>query len=155
MSNAQQTVRDWLNAIENRDVDRILDVLAEDITIQTELGPSLKGKQPMRDLMRLIGAYESIRIEAKKLIASERDVAVLARIQARFRDNIDAFGMPLPVAGQELNLEVALFCEVNEAGKLTRLTRIQNLAALSQQLGIPAEQFQQFAGKLLETARST
>jgi ketosteroid isomerase-like protein len=154
MPNPQAIVQDWFNAIENKNADRMLDLLADDIVIETELGTSLSGKEPIRQLTRLIGAYESIRIEAKTGVANGRDVAVLAHVHARFRDNVEAFGVQLPVAGKAVDLDVALFCEVNDAGKLTHVTRIQNLLALMHQLDISVEQLQQFTGQLLEAGRS-
>lgn len=147
MAQAREIVETWLDAIEQRDRDRIFDLLADDVTLQTErLEQPIVGKEIFREILGpAIGFYETIRIERVEIVASGRDVAVLARTYARFKGDAEIMGTKLPTAGKELSVLSALFIEVNEAGKIARLQRVQDAGSVVRQLGIPAEQLEQLA----------
>lgn len=142
MADALSVVDRWLDALEARDLNRILDLLDDNITIETEIVRTpIKGKQVLREMLDgVLDAYDSIRVERRKIVASGRDVAVLANIKARFGKDLEMYGVKLSTAGKSIDLISAIFAEVNQAGRIARISRVRDTLSVVQQLGITQEQ---------------
>ncbi|HEX7050191.1 MAG TPA: nuclear transport factor 2 family protein [Longimicrobiales bacterium] len=152
MPDARAALERLLDAIEARDVQAVADTLADDVSLETEvLGAPITGKQELQRLLAdTMDAYESIRVERRKIVASGRDAAALVRAHVRFRGDLEMLGETLPTAGKELNVLGAAFIEVDEAGKITRMMRVRDTLGIVQQLGLSAERMQGLARKLEE-----
>jgi steroid delta-isomerase-like uncharacterized protein len=148
--NAKGIVKGWFDAIEARDVERVLGALADDVEVEVEaMDRPFVGKDALRALMaNSMGAYESLRIEPQKILASGSEVAVLARGRAKLRSDLEILGEKLPTAGKELSVTAALFVTVNAAGKIAKLTRVRDNLEVARQLGIPADRMQSLVEKL-------
>lgn len=141
MPDARVILGKWLDAIEAGNVDEIIDMLADDVAIETEEIPSpITGKEMLRRLLAdAMGAYESIRIDRRKVVASGNDVALFARIHARFSKDLEMYGETLPTEGKSLDIAGAIFAEIDEAGKISRMMRVRDTLGIVQQLGISAD----------------
>lgn len=142
MTDAISVVDTWLDAIEAKDLKRIVDTLAEDVVIESELiRAPISGRQLLRDVLEdSLDAYASIRIERRKIIASGRDVAVLANLKARFAKDLTMYGEVLPTAGKSIDVVGAIFAEINKEGRISRIARVRDTLGVIQQLGISQQQ---------------
>lgn len=150
MPDAKAALDRFLDAMEAADTQRLIDTLADDVTIETEvLRTPIRGKQALQDLLLgTMDAYESIDIEPRKIVASDRDAAALLSARVKFDSDLEMLGETLPTAGKELTVVGAVFAEVNEAGKITRLMRVRDTLGVVQQLGLSPEHMQRLAQKL-------
>jgi hypothetical protein len=141
MPDAKAVLENWFDAIEAWNLERITELLADDVTVETEtLRQPIRGKQMLRDLLaHNRDAYESIRIERRKVLSSGRDAAALGNVRARFRADVDLAGVTLSTAGKELDIVAAVFVEVNEAGKIARIMRVRDTWGIIDQLGLSPE----------------
>lgn len=144
MPDARSTLERFLEAIESADTERMLELLSDDVTIETELLETpVRGKQMVRQLLEdAMDAYESVRLEDPMIVASDGAGAVLVRAHARFRGDMEFFGETLHTAGKELSLAAAAFVRVDESGKISWLMRVRDTFALIRQLGISTEQME-------------
>jgi steroid delta-isomerase-like uncharacterized protein len=149
---AKSVAESWFSAIESKDPEKILGFLSEDVTIKAEIFRSpIRGKEPIRALLQaMLGNYESIEIEREQMIEAGSEVAALVHIKVKLAGDLEILGTKLPTAGKRLNLEGALFLEVGEDGKISSITRVQDLWNLIYQLGLSSEQFQTFTQKLVD-----
>lgn len=152
MADPKAVVERWLDAIEARDVDRIMEMLAEDITLETELLRSpIRGKQTIEGMIAdSFEAYESIRLEPRKIVAAGRDVAVLLTVAARFSGDIEVLGQKLSTTGKELEIDAAAFVEVTEDGKIARVSRVRDTLTLIHQLGLSQDQIRDLIERFQE-----
>lgn len=152
MADPKAVVERWLDAIEARDVDRIMEMLAEDITLETELLRSpIRGKQTIESIIAdSFEAYESIRLEPRKIVAAGRDVAVLLTVAARFSGDIEVLGQKLSTTGKELEIDAAAFVEVTEDGKIARVSRVRDTLTLIHQLGLSQDQIRDLIERFQE-----
>lgn len=152
MADPKAVVERWLDAIEARDVDRIMEMLAEDITLETELLRSpIRGKQTIESMIAdSFEAYESIRLEPRKIVAAGRDVAVLLTVAARFSGDIEVLGQKLSTTGKELEIDAAAFVEVTEDGKIARVSRVRDTLTLIHQLGLSQDQIRDLIERFQE-----
>jgi steroid delta-isomerase-like uncharacterized protein len=150
MKDAKGLVDEWLDAIESRNAERITELLADDVSMETEaLREPIKGKQLLHMLLAgAMDAYESIRIDRRKVIAAGRDVAMLVDVRVRFGSDVEMLGEKLPTAGKSLDIVAAVFIEVNDAGKIARLVRVRDNLAVVDQLGLTLERVKELTGKL-------
>jgi len=141
MPDAISIVDSWIDAFEAGDLNRITDMLADNVTLETEmLRTAITGRNVLPGLMRdTLNAIESLRIDRQKIIASGRDVAVLARVRARFGKDLELYGESLQLAGKSLDILAALFVEVNAEGRISRITRVRDTFGIIEQLGIAPE----------------
>ena len=141
MPDAISIVDSWIDAVEAGDVNRIADMLADNVTLETEmLRTAITGRNVLPGLMRdTLTAIESLRIDRQKIIASGRDVAVLARVRARFGKDLELYGESLQLTGKSLDVLAALFVEVNAEGRISRITRVRDTFGIIEQLGIAPE----------------
>lgn len=141
MADAISVVDNWLDAIEAGDIQRVTDMLADNVTVEAEMVRTpMTGKKLIPAMMRdTLSAIESLRIDRKKLIASGRDVAILARFRATFGNDLEIYGEKLPTSGKSLDILAAIFIEVNAEGKISRITRVRDTFGVIQQLGISPE----------------
>lgn len=141
MADAISVVDNWLDAIEAGDIQRVTDMLADNVTVEAEMVRTpMTGKKLIPAMMRdTLSAIESLRIDRKKLIASGRDVAILARLRATFGNDLEIYGEKLPTSGKSLDILAAIFVEVNAEGKISRITRVRDTFGVIQQLGISPE----------------
>jgi len=141
MADAISVVDNWLDAIEAGDIQRVTDMLADNVTVEAEMVRTpMTGKKLLPAMMRdTLSAIESLRIDRKKLIASGRDVAILARLRATFGNDLEIYGEKLPTSGKSLDILAAIFVEVNAEGKISRITRVRDTFGVIQQLGISPE----------------
>jgi steroid delta-isomerase-like uncharacterized protein len=141
MPDANAVLRQWFQAMEARNLDQITDLLADDVTVETEsMRQPITGKQMLSDMLRqALGAYESIRVEPRKVIGSGREAAALVDLHVRFGADVDTMGEKLPTAGKSLNVRAAVFVEVNEAGKIARVLRVRDTWGIIDQLGLSPE----------------
>lgn len=152
MAHAKAALERLLDAIEARDAQGVIDVLADDVTIETEmLGAPIKGKQSLRDMMAGgMDAYESIRIERREILESGSRAAALLTAHARFGSDIEVLGETLPTAGKELNVVGAVFVDVNDEGKITRMARVRDTFGVMHQLGLSPDRMQALLDKFQE-----
>jgi steroid delta-isomerase-like uncharacterized protein len=138
MPEAISVVDCWLDALEAGDVRRITDLLADDVTIEAEMmrTPIVGKKMLPAAIDETMNAIESLRIERRKVVASGRDVAVLADVHARFAKDLDVYGERIKAAGKSLDILTAVFIEVNAEGKISRVTRVRDNLSLVRQLGL-------------------
>lgn len=131
----------WLDALEAGNVDQLINMLSDDVTFETEEIPSpIAGKQMLRELLPgAMRAYESIHIERRKVVASGNDVALFARVRARFNRDLEVFGEVLPTAGKSLDIAGAIFAEIDSQGKISRIMRVRDTLGIVQQLGLSAD----------------
>jgi len=141
MSNARKVVENWFDAIEARDVDRIIGMLDENVTIETEsFTRPMRGRDKLPGLMQaMMGNYRSIRIGRETIVAADPQVAVLARVQAEMASDIELAGETLPTAGRSIDVTGAIFLEVNE-GRITKVRRVQDLMGIIRQLDLSPDQ---------------
>jgi len=149
MAHAKAALERLLSAIEARDVQAITDLLADDVTIETEmLSTPIKGKQMLHDMMAgSMDAYESVRMERREIIESGNKAAALLTAHARFGSDLEVLGETLPTAGKELSVVGAVFIEVDDAGKITRMSRVRDTFGVVQQLGLSPERMRSLAAK--------
>lgn len=154
MPDARNILETWIDAIEARNVDQIIDLLADDVTIETEDLPTpLSGKHLLSELLAdAMTAYDSIEIDRRKVVASGNDVALYARIRARFKKDLEMFGETLPIAGKSIDIAGAMFAEVNGAGKISRLMRVRDTLGVVRQLGLSAETITDLTDRFAEQA---
>lgn len=150
MPDAKAALENLFAAIEAADAQRVIDTLADDVSVETEvLRTPIRGKQALQDLLLgTMNAYESLDIEPAKVVASDRDAAALLSARVRFGSDLEMLGETLPTAGKELTVVGAVFAEVDEAGKITRLMRVRDTLGVVQQLGLSPEHMQRLAQKL-------
>lgn len=150
MADPKAVVESWLDAMEQRDVDGMLDLLADDVSVQAEsLEVPMVGKGLLRSsLQSFLDACESIEIEPKKVIAEGREVAVLAGTKAKLRADVEVLGERLPTAGKEVRALVALFVTVNERDEIAGVARVRDTWAVMRQLGVSPERMQAIARKV-------
>lgn len=150
MTDAKAVVEQWLDAMEKKDAEGALDVLADDVKMWTEAleGP-IVGKEQLRGSMRsFLEACESIRIERLKVVVSGSDAAILARTSARLRSDVEVLGERLPTAGKHVRAMGALFVTVNERGKIAEVSRVRDTWQIMRQLGLSPERFQTLLQKV-------
>ena len=149
MAHAKAALERLLDAIESRDVDAIIDLLADDVTIETEmLHTPIKGKQALHDMLAgSMDAYESVRMERREILESGDSAAALLTAHARFGSDLEVLGETLPTAGKELSVVGAVFVHVDDAGKITRMSRVRDTFGVFQQLGLSPERMRALATK--------
>lgn len=141
MVNARAIVNDWLGSVEAMNFDQMLAGLADDFQLAVGGLDRPIGKRALSSYLERLGnPYESIELERQKIIASGKDVAVLMRIRATMRDDISMLGEELATAGKKLDVMGALFLTVDDAGKITRMSRVRDSLEVVRQLELPAEQ---------------
>jgi steroid delta-isomerase-like uncharacterized protein len=147
--NAKAVVESWLDAIEAQDTERMLEALADDVELRYEsMDRPILGKEVLRGLLSSIaGTYDFIRMERQKVLESGNEVAALVRVRAKMQTDAEILGERLPTAGKEVSIIEALFLTVNEAGKITQVTRVRDNLEVSRQLGIPADRMQSLLEK--------
>jgi steroid delta-isomerase-like uncharacterized protein len=152
VADAKQVLNEMLSAMEARDMQRVLATLAEDVSFETEMLPTpIRGKQAVREMMRDgFNVYESIRIERKMVIGEGREVAALLSLRVRFDKDLHMMGESLPTAGKELNVMGAVFGEVDESGRLSRVMRVRDTLGVVQQLGLSPDRINALTQKLQE-----
>jgi predicted ester cyclase len=150
MVDSRAVIEAWLQAAEAGDVSRIVDMLAEDVSMETELlSTPIRGKSALRDLMQgPMSAFGEIRIEPRKLVVSGNDVAAFLRIRVKFGNDLKMFGETLVTAGKEIDIVGAIFAEVNEAGEISRVMRVRDTLSLVRQLGLAPERLESLMRKL-------
>ncbi|HEX6938657.1 MAG TPA: nuclear transport factor 2 family protein [Longimicrobiales bacterium] len=152
MPDARAALEMFLDAIEARDAQRMLDALADDVTLEAEvLRTPIRGKQTFADL--LAGApdtWEEARIDRRMVVASGRHAAALIHVHVRFAGDAELLGETLPTAGKELSMMGALFAEVDDAGKISRLIRVWDLLGVMRQLDLSPEHLLALARKFEE-----
>jgi steroid delta-isomerase-like uncharacterized protein len=150
MPDAKSMLENWFDAIEGRDVGRVMELLADDVSVETELlRQPIKGKRGLQDfLARGVNAYESIRIERRKIMGSGRDAAALVNLRVKFGADLDLMGEKLSTAGKMLDVIAAVFIEVNEAGKIARVMRVRDTYGIMQQLGLPPDRVKELLQKI-------
>jgi len=155
MAHAKAALERLLDAIESRDVDAITDLLADEVTLETEmLGAPIKGKETLHDMMAgSMDAYESVRIEPREIIEAGDSAAALVTAHARFGSDLEVLGETLPTAGKELSVVGAVFVHVDDAGKITRLSRVRDTFSVVQQLGLSPERMRALANKFEQQAK--
>lgn len=155
MPDARAALEELLDALEALDADRIGDVLAEDVVLETEVvDEPIQGKPALEEFLRTtLGAYESVRIDRRMIVASGSQAAALLRAHATFRANFVLFGETLPTAGKEVDVIGALFVETNDVGKIQRLCRVRDAMLPTQQLRISPDQVFRLALKFEEWAQ--
>ncbi|MGH7467376.1 MAG: nuclear transport factor 2 family protein [Longimicrobiales bacterium] len=141
MPDARAVLESWFEAMETRNIEKITELLAEDISVETEsLKKPLTDKQVLRAILaRTMDAYQSIRIDPRKIVSSGQDVAALVSLRVRFGADIDLMGEKLPTAGKSIDVVAAIFLEVNEAGKIARIMRVRDTWGIIDQLGLAPE----------------
>jgi hypothetical protein len=141
MPDAKAVAQSLFEAIEGKNAERIIELLADDVSVETEsLKRPITDKQVLHDILaRTMEAYESIQIERKKMLSSGRDVAVLANLRVRFGSDMDMMGEKLATAGKTIDILAALFLEINEAGKIARFMRVRDTWGIIDQLGLAPE----------------
>src|SRR5690606_27245818 len=155
MAHAKAALERLLDAIEARDVQAITDVFADDVTLETEmLDTPIQGKQALHDMMAgSMDAYESIRMERREILESGNSAAALVTAHARFGSDLEVLGETLPTAGKELSVVGAVFVDVDDAGKITRMSRVRDTFSVVQQLGLSPERMRALADKFEEQAK--
>src|SRR5690606_10608021 len=152
MAHAKAALERLLDAIEARDVQAITDVLADDVTLETEmLDTPIQGKQTLHDMMAgSMDAYEALRIERREVIESGSSAAALVTAPARCGSDLEVLGETLPTAGKELHVVGAVFVDVDGAGKITRMARVRDTFGVVQQLGLSPERMRALMDKFEE-----
>jgi len=155
MAHAKAALERLFGAIEARDVEAIADLLADDVTLETEmLATPIQGKQTLYDMMAgSMDAYESVLIEPREIIESGDSAAALVTAHARLGSDLEVLGETLPTAGKELSVVGAVFVRVDDAGKITRLSRVRDTFGVVQQLGLSPERMRALANKFEQQAR--
>ena len=155
MTDPRVVVQRWLDAIEARDVDRIVKALAEDITLETEMARTpVSGRDTLRAMVAdSLRAFESVRLEPRRIVAEGRYVAVLLTAVARFGEDLELLGQRLPTAGKELEMDAAAFVEVTTDGKIARVERVRDTLTLIRQLGLSPDQVRDLVEHFEEYAR--
>ena len=140
MHDARTVLDQWFNAIEAKDVEKISELLADDVSIETEiLRKPMTGRAAMRELLgRSMSSYDSIRIDPRKIVSAGRDAAALVAVHVRFSGDIDMLGERLSTAGREFDVMTAIFIELNEAGQIARVMRVRDTWSIADQLGLSA-----------------
>lgn len=145
----------WLDAVESLDVEQITGMLADDFTMETETVRSpMLGKAMMNELLwGTLDAYESIRIDRRKIVASGSDAAVLVEMHVRFSKDMEIYGEKLSTRGRELDIMGALFAEVDEDGRIRRLMRVRDTLGVVQQLGLSTERVNELMRRFSEAMK--
>jgi len=157
VSTGRAAAEAWLSAIESLDEERILNALADDVEIHVEgMERPLVGLDTLRSLLPpdLADVYESVRVEPLHLVASGDEAALLVRASATMRSNVELLGETLPTEGKHLSVTAALFLEVNEAGKIARLTRVRDNLEIIRQLDVPPERMRSILAELERRLRT-
>jgi len=144
MAEARAALERLFDALEALDAKQVIDSLADDVTLETEaLDAPIKGKRLMQDMLTdSMDAYDSVRIERRKIIESGNSAAAFVTAHARFGRDLELLGETLPTKGKELSVAGAVFVEVDAAGKITRLMRVRDTFGVVQQLGLSPERMQ-------------
>lgn len=152
MPDARAALERFLDAIESADTDRILDVLSDDVAIETELLEApIHGKETVRQLLEgAMDAYESVRLEKPMIVASDGEGAALVRAHARFRGDLEFYGETLRTAGKEVTVAAAAFVRVDESGRIAWLMRVRDTFSIVRQLGITADQMERIVRRFEE-----
>lgn len=155
MPDAREVVDRWLDAFEARDTERIIRMMADDVVLESEmLREPIRGRSTLQHMLEgALDAYESIRVERRKVVAADRDVALLLRMQVRFADDVEMFDERLSTAGKELSATAALFVEVNEAGEIARVMRVRDTLGIMRQLGLSPDRMTELVRKFEEATR--
>ena len=150
MADPRQAVEAWLDALEALDPDRAIDSLSDDVVIETEtLREPIHGKETLRRLLKEgFGAYESIRVDRRNIVASGHEVALLLSMKVRFGKDMELLGETLPTRGKDVEIMGAAFVSVDDAGKIRRVARVRDTLGLVRQLGLPAEQVERLMSKV-------
>ncbi|HET9985874.1 MAG TPA: nuclear transport factor 2 family protein [Longimicrobiales bacterium] len=156
MPDATSVVTSWLDALEARDIPRMTDLLADDVTIEAEMMRTpIVGKKMLPAMIGdTMNAIESLRIDRRKIIASGRDAALLAEVHVRFGKDLEVYGEKIRAAGKSLDILSAAFVEVNAEGRISRITRVRDNLRLVQQLGISPERIAAMVEKLERQRRA-
>lgn len=140
MVNIKAIVGDWLGAVQAMDIDRIVAALADDFELEVEGLETPIGKQAVRSYLESVGnPYEWIELDLEKILASGHEAAVLVRARAKMRADLSMLGETLPTAGKKLDVVGALFLSVDDAGKITHMTRVRDTLEVVRQLGVSPE----------------
>ena len=152
MPDARTALERLLAVIESADTDRILEVLSDDVAIETELLEApIHGKETVRQLLEgAMDAYESVRLEERMIVASDREGAALVRAHARFRGDLEFYGETLRTAGKELTVAAAAFVRVDESGRIDWLMRVRDTFSIVRQLGISTDQMERILRRFEE-----
>ncbi|HEX7089909.1 MAG TPA: nuclear transport factor 2 family protein [Longimicrobiales bacterium] len=155
MAHARAALEGLLDAIEARDMQAVLDSLADDVTLEVEaLATPIRGKPLLRDMLAgTMDAYDSVRIERRKIVESGRDVAALLGAHVKLGRDMEMLGETLPTAGKELDVRGAVFAEVDDAGKIKRLMRVRDTLGVVQQLGLSPERMRALVEKFEEQVK--
>lgn len=152
MPDARAALERFLDAVEARDTERILEGLSDDVTIETELLEApIRGKETVRQLLEgALDAYESVRLEEPMIVASDGEGAALVRAHALFRGDLEFFGERLSTAGKAVTVAAAAFVRVDESGRIKWLMRVRDTFSIVRQLGISTDQMERILRKFEE-----
>jgi hypothetical protein len=146
----KQVLTDWLRAMEARDPQRILDLLADNIEIRAgELEHSISGKKTLSGLVATMpNVYESFAFDIDTILESGAEAAALVRAKGKLRSDITLSGETLKTAGKAFTISGAVFIRVNAAGKIELVSRIRDNMEIMRQLGITPKQMESMLHKL-------
>lgn len=146
----KQVLTDWLRAMEARDPERILGMLADDIEIRAgEMEHPISGKKVLRGLVASMpDVYESFSIEIQTILESGTEAAALVRAKGKLRSDITLMNETLKTAGKSFVVSGAVFVRVNAAGKIDLVSRIRDNLEIIRQLGISPKQMDSLLHKL-------
>lgn len=146
----KQVLTDWLRAMEARDPERIMGLLADDIEIRVgEVEHPIAGKKALSALVATMpDVYESFAIEVQTILESGAEAAALVRASGKLRSDITLSGETLETAGKRFVISGAVFVRLNDAGKIERVSRIRDNLEIMRQLAISPKQMESMLHKL-------
>jgi steroid delta-isomerase-like uncharacterized protein len=151
MKDSKAVVEAWFKAVESKNVERLAELLADDVSFETEALSPIRGKSVLVELLSgLMDAYAEIHIRTRKMLASGRDVAALVDVRVEFGGDIRMMGETLPTRGRQMNVVGALFVEVSEEGKIARAIRVRDNLSIMRQLEIAPERMDSLERKVEE-----
>lgn len=135
-------VNGYMDAWRRKDLDRILGYHAEDATMEDPLmGPVAQGKEYLR---RHMGAemplMDELTLEPRLVTREGPRTAALVHLGVRYGGDLRRpSGETVPLAGRSLSLDMGVFLESDEEGRITRETWVFDLAKAMRQLGVSEE----------------
>lgn len=143
----------YIRALEQRDAERMLSFFADDVEIWAEDEPRpIRGKETLRRFAAVgFEALSEVKVEPLCVLQDERSTAMLVDIHASYGADVPFGGVRLELEGRHLHTKAAVFFDVDEQGRITRVRRVRDNWSAMRQLGISPQQFETLRQQMEQT----
>lgn len=149
-------LRDWKDAFESRDIERIVDLFEPGALVRTQITDQPLAMDAMRDAARdAMAVIEDIVIVPRKTLRDTNEAAILADLTATFRGDLSWAGITFPTDGRTMSIEAALFVTLAPDGRVREMTRVRDNWQVMRQLGIGADKMEELAEMMQKAAEPT